>query len=202
MKIQVIIAAIILLALTSCQKKEALWRTIVYNSAMEHSLVSAKTTSDNWLRRLKMEVKNQGNSREGLERIKRAERLKKETAELLGEIEKVKWKMVTERGDGLDPKAHTVKKPLASSGLRKEVESLIKKLASYMNFLKAEFKDLDIEPLDKTNEGYIQDKKQFYDIYFKGTNVVEGLTSLTHFQSKVLQYEQKVAKKLGPIGNY
>ncbi|OJJ20972.1 hypothetical protein BKI52_10375 [marine bacterium AO1-C] len=201
MKIQVIITAIILLAFTNCQRKDTYWRAVFYTSALEHSLASDKVASDNWLVRLKKEVRKNGNSREGLERIKRAELLKRKTVILLGDIDKTKVFLIKERGDGLNPRTFTVKKPLANSKLRKQAKILRKDLAKHIRFLKNEYKDLNVVFEDDLSNGDAQDEERFYTIYFKGTNVVEALMSLTHLQSRVLQFERIVAKQLGPYGD-
>lgn len=197
MKIQYIILIVGVLGITACQKTDSMWRTVVYNSAMEHNLVIAKTNSDRWLKMLKRDVKKNGNAREGLERIKRGEFLKRRTAMLLGEIDKIKQHLIGKPGDGLDPKTHTVKKPLVSSNMRKKAKALGEQLNEYSRWLKAEHKDLNIPPLENLGEGDLQSGKSFYEVYFKGTNVVEALTSLTHFQAKILEQEMKVRNQLG-----
>lgn len=196
MKIQHILFVVGIFTITACQKADSTWRTVTYNSGMEHNLVIAKTNSDRWLMMLKRDVKKNGNSRLGLDNIKRGEYLKTKTARLLGKIDRVKFDLIRERGQGLDPKTHTVKKPLASSGMRKKAKALRQQLNDYTKWLKAEHKDLDIPPLENLGEGDTQSGKSFYEVYFKGTNVVEALTSLTHFQAKVLEQETKVRKKI------
>ncbi len=199
MKIQVIIAALILVTLTNCKRRDPLWRTISYNNELEQALSGSFSASDNWLMALKQRVKKNGNRREGLESAKRAELLKMRTAELLGEIQKVKTFVQRERGDGFDVKTGTLKKPLANSKINKQVEGLRKKLKKYVNFLKAEYKDLDLEFLDKDqlSAEEVQDEKRFYDVYFRGTSVIEALMSLTHLQFQAMDYERAVAVQLG-----
>lgn len=199
MKIQVIIAALILITLTNCKRRDPLWRTIAYNDQLEQALFSSKIASDNWLMALKRAVKKNGNRREGLESAKRAELLKIRTAELLAEIQKVKTFVQRKRGDGYDVKTGTLKKPLANSKINKQVETIRKKMKNYFNFLKAEYKDFDLEFLDndQLSAEEVQDEKRFYDVYFRGTSVIEALMSLTHLQFQAMDYERAVAVQLG-----
>jgi len=208
---------LVLMAMLALQVSSSIMDKFIFlNSALEHSLANAKDASDNALKALKADVKKQGNSREGLDRIKRAELLKKRTAEMLGDIEKIKSKLINDAGDGLDPKTHTVKNPKEEGkvgeimiGATKDGEGykLKKKLDSYVKWLGTEFKDLTLPKFDPIAEGNannplyaadpVQKGKDFSEANFGHTPVVAALAVLTQKQSVVLRYESEVLKKLG-----
>ena len=125
--------------------------------------------------------------------------LKKRTVKLLGNIDKIKSQLIRQAGQGLDPKTHTVKKPLdrSSTGsiMKSEAPELGKQLNRYPNWLKSEFKDLEIPQFALLGEGLPE--QSFYQSYYKGATVLEALLHLTHHQAVVLRYEAEVLKKLG-----
>lgn len=168
-------------------------------SMLEHSLINAKVSSDQALEALKKDVKKNGNSREGLERIKRSELLKKKTVGMIGDLEKLKQKLVKDAGQGLDEKTHMPKRPLntgATAGImRKETKILSKKLNKFTNWLAAEFKDLDLPKFELLGAG--KNDLSFYATYFDGVNLAEALCVITRYQLEVLRYQSEVLKKLG-----
>ncbi|OJJ20971.1 hypothetical protein BKI52_10370 [marine bacterium AO1-C] len=187
-----------LVALAACQSSPPVRQySLLYS--LEHGLYQAKGESDNMLRELKRDVKKQGNSREGLERIKRAERLKQQTAALLGEIEKVKHILIQNAGGGLDPKKHWPKKPLNTRNTRrimqKEAPTLSKRLNAFTLFVATQYKDLSLPKFENLGDGV--DGDSFYETFFKGANLVEALSALTQKQAVSLRYELEVLKKLG-----
>lgn len=208
---------LVLMAMLALQVSSSIMDKFIFlNSALENSLASAQKASDQALAALKKEVKKSGNSREGLERIKRAELLKKKTVEMLGDIDKIKQKLIKEAGEGLDPKTHTVKNPKEETkvgfimiGPNKDGEAykLKKKLDKYVGWLSTEFKDLELPKFDKIAEGNannplfadhpIQKSKDFAEANFEHTPVVAGLAVLTQKQSVILRYQAEVLKKLG-----
>ncbi|HAS40181.1 MAG TPA: hypothetical protein DCS93_06855 [Microscillaceae bacterium] len=185
-------------ALAACQSSPPIRQYTLLNS-LEHSLYNAKGASDNALKALKADVKKQGNSREGLERIKRSEQLKQRTAALLGEIEKVKDILVKNAGGGLDPKTHMPKQPLNTNKVRqimkKEAPVLSKRLNAFTLFITVEFKDLTLPRFDNLGDGI--DGYTFYETFFKGANLVEALSALTQREAVALRYESEVMKKMG-----
>ena len=208
---------LVLMAMLALQVSSSIMDKFIFlNSALEHSLANAKSASDGALKALKADVKKNGNSREGLDRIKRAELLKKKTAEILGEIDKIKQTLINKAGDGLDPKTHTVKNPKEEGkvgeimiGASKDGEGykLKKKLDGYVSWLGTEFKDLQLPKFEKIAEGNennplyagdpVQSGKDFPEANFGHTPVVAALAVLTQKQSVLLRYESEVLKKLG-----
>ncbi|OJJ17899.1 hypothetical protein BKI52_29000 [marine bacterium AO1-C] len=181
---------------------------VMINNAIEHSLANLKNTSDNSLKSLKADVKKNGNARAGLEMIKRAEQLKKHTAEMLGEIDKIKQRLINEAGGGLDPQTHTVKRPKDQfytyrdmiglpGGEKGMAYKLEKQLKAYNNWVNAEYKDLlkdKLAPLTKV--GGAKDTKDFVRHNFRRKPIVLVLAKLSQLQHQVLEDESKVLNKM------
>ena len=181
---------------------------IFINSALEHSLANLKSKSDGTLKSIKANVKKNGNSRDGLKMIKRTELLKKRTAELLGEVDRIKNKLINNAGQGLDPKTHTVKYPkdqlrtyqvmfgLPGSGPG-EGHKLEKKLNVYSTWINQEYKDLlkkQLAPLTKV--GGVEDTKNFVRHNFHQKPIVLVLAKLTQVQHQILEDESKVLSQI------
>lgn len=211
---------LVLMAMLALQVSSSIMDKFIFlNSALEHSLINAQKSSDQALEALKKDVKKNGNSPEGRDRIKRAELLKKRTAGIIGDVEKIKQKLITDAGDGLDKKTHTVKNPKEEGKVGEimigghegsgdgEGYKLKKKLDKFVSWLGTEFKDLDLPKFEKLAEGNekkalyasdpIQKNKDFAEANFGHTPVVAALAVLTQKQSEILRYQSEVLKKLG-----
>ena len=188
----------ILFFVGACQSSPPAIRQYGWLNALEHSLVSAKSASDQALVALKKEVKKQGNSHEGLERIKRAELLKKWTVEMLGDIDKIKSHLIKNAGDGLSAQTYMPKHPLnknkTSAIMRKESAILSKKLNKYCTFLIHKFKDLELPRFELLGKGFKE--LSFYKTCFEEATLADALLVLTQKQSAVLRYQSEVLKKL------
>jgi hypothetical protein len=190
----------LLLSMTACKtqnKNEAL-RSYSVLSTLEHQLSKSYNRSDVALEYLKKDVKRSGKPREGIEAIKRAERLKKKVAYLVGEIDKVKRLLIDKAGDGLNAKTHYPKQALDVSNtqsiMRKEAPQLSNQIETYVKWLDAEYKDLGLPifpPLHKGPEG-----QNFYETFFAGAHLGEVLIMLTNKQSQIMRYHAEVMKKL------
>lgn len=177
---------------------------IIVNSALEHSLSNLQKDSDQGLQSLKRDVKRSGNTREGLENIKRAELLKKRTVEMLGDIDKIKQKLIKEGGKGLDPKTHTVKRPKAKLPVSRLMVGFIgqsngegylleKKLNAYSSWLNQEYKDLLAIPLPSlTKIKGVKEPQNFVHHNFWQKPVVLALAKLTQLQHQLLEDQFKV----------
>ena len=157
----------LLLSIGACQTSQPPLRQYALLHALEHNLANAKRASDQALKELKRDVKKNGNSREGLERIKRAEQLKLRTAQMLGELDKIKQFLLSKAGDGLDPKTQMPKRPLNKGTTRqimkKETTALSKRLNAYTLFITVEFKDL----MDQLKKGLIKISTKEICTFFK-----------------------------------
>jgi len=181
---------------------------VMINAAIEHSLANLKSSSDNSLKTLKASVKRNGNIREGLNMIKRAESLKKRTAKVLDDIDKIKSKLINNAGDGLDPQTHTVKRPKdqfytyremiglpgGEKGMAYELEA---QLNAYNQWINAEYKDLLNNPLAPlTKVGGTKDPKDFIRHNFRRKPIVLVLAKLSQLQHQVLEDEAQVLNKM------
>lgn len=190
----------LLLGIAACQSSQTkAIRQYQILSSFEHLLIDAKKSSDQALQSLKKDVKKNGNSREGLERIKRAELLKKKSMTLLGSLSKIKQQLIDKAGQGLDEKTHRPKDPLnvrtTQRLMRKSADTLSQQLEYYVDWLSDEFKDLDLPKFEPLGKGY--GELSFYQTFFANANLGETLCILTNKQSEVLRYQAEVLKKLG-----
>lgn len=177
---------------------------ILVNNALEYSLSNLQKDSDQALQGLKTDVKKSGNTREGIENIKRAELLKKRTMEMLGDIEKIKQKLIKEGGKGLDPKTHTVKRPKAKLPVSRLMVGFVgqsngegylleKKLNTYSSWLNQEYKDLLHVPIPSlTKVKGVKKPQNFVRHNFWQKPVVLALAKLTQLQHQLHEGQSKV----------
>lgn len=191
----------LLLSMAACNtpnKNEAL-RSYSVLSTIERQLSFSYMLSDQGLAYLKRGVKQEGNTREGLERIKRTELLKKKVTYLVNDIEKVKRLLINKAGDGLDAKTHYPKQALDVSNtqsiMRKEAPKLSNQLDKYVKWLSVEYRDLELPNFFPLHEG--PEGQNFYETFFAGAHLGEVLIMLTNKQSQVMRYQSEVMKKLG-----
>lgn len=152
---------------------------------LDIGLKAAQTGANEAIEGLKIEVKKNGNSREGLERIQRAEALNKKTDSLISYLKHVK--------DNLPNKAVTHK--------------TTKALNIYTTWLNQEFKDLDVPRFGKLTKGnahkalYDKDwffkEKDFVHTYFANTTVAAANALLTQKQLTIKRFESEILKKMG-----
>ncbi len=209
---------LVLTALLALQVSSTIIDKFIFlNSSLEQALVAAREASTNALDALKKKVEKEGNSDEGRQAIKRAEELKKKTAETITEIDKIKTELIKQAG-GLD-EAGKILNPaeeekvaiyMVGSGakdgrgyqlektLNKFVEDLVKDYKD-LGFTEKNFPKLaqgnENNPLYKNDP--IQRNKDFAKSSFEQTPVVAALAVLTQKQNEVIRYEQEILKKLG-----
>lgn len=197
----ILICYAFLLSIAACKtsnKNEAL-RSYSILSTLEHQLSQSYIANDRALAYLKVEIKKDGNTREGLERIKRAEYLKQKTAQVIGNIAQIKQQLIEKVGQGLDAKTHRPKQALDISNtqniMREEAPKLSKKLEAYLQWLLIEYKDLDLPelpPLHKGSQG-----QSFYETFFADAHLGDVLIMLAHLQSEIMRYQTKAMSRLG-----
>lgn len=181
---------------------------VMVNSALEHSLISYQSNSDQMLETIKRNVKKAGNFREGRESIKRAELLKKKTAIMMTEVEKIKQALVKDAGGGLDEKTYTVKNPRAKvavsnlmvglpGGSKGKGYKLQQQLDTYSTWINNEFKDLIKKPFASlTKVRGESDNKNFVDHNFWQKPVVVALAKMSQIQHQILNNELNVLTQL------
>ncbi len=208
---------LVLMAMLALQVSSTIMDKFIFlNSALETSLTTAKKASDNALEALKKDVEKNGSSRDGVARVKRAEKLKEETATILGYIERLKKELGNKAGGGYDKKTGALKNPKEESKVEelmigpnkdKKGYDLKKKLDAYVKWLYDQHKEFFDKPFDPIAEGNennpiyqydpVQKGKDFAEANFGHTPVVAALAVLTQKQSVILNYEAQVLKKLG-----
>ena len=146
---------LVLTALLALQVSSSIIDKFIFlNSSLEHSLEAQKDASAGALKALKAKVEKEGNSAEGLKAVNRAEKLKKTTSVLIGDIDKIKRQLIKEAGGGTDEKTGSVKNPKEETKVEvmmigdKEdglAYDLGKKLNGFVDNLYREYADLDFD---------------------------------------------------------
>ena len=191
----------LLLGMAACKtqnKNEAL-RSYSVLSTLEHQLSKSYEASDEALVYLKKDVKRLGNSREGLESIKRAELLKSKTANLIYDIKKIKNILIEKAGGGINPKTNKPKQALnirnTQDVIREESPKLSRKLEKHVKWLGTEYKDLHLPIFPPLHKG--PDGQSLYEAFFADAHLGDVLIMLSSIQSKVIRYEREVIRRLG-----
>lgn len=152
---------------------------------------------------LRKDVKRNGNSREGLERIKRVRVLQQRTNKLIQKLEGWKMPLQKYRNDG-----KTVVAKMMLDGAKGY--ELKQQLDTYVNWLTKEFIDLDLPKFEKLAEGnekkalydndWIKISKDFAHLHFEHVSPAIALGILTEKQLEIKRYEAEVMKKIGVGG--
>ncbi len=209
---------LVLTALLALQVSSTIIDKFIFlNRSLEDALVAASDASTNALETLKKKVGKEG-SDEGRTAVKRAEELKKKTAEMITYIDNIKRELIKESGGMLDGK---IKNPseeekvaiyLVGSGNKKgKGYELGDRLNKFVDDLYKEYGDLGFDkksnnfpllavgnannPLYKSDP--IQRGKDFPNASFAQTPVVAAQALLTQKQNEIVRYEQEILKKLG-----
>jgi gliding motility-associated protein GldM len=216
---------LVLTAMLALQVSSSIMDKFIFlNESLEHSLIGAKDASDAALVALKKKVEKEGNAPEGLANIKRAEELKRNTAAVFAEIDKLKRDLTKEVGGGIDPHTNSIKNPKEETGVetimigtgnKGKAYDLKAKLDTYVDYLNKTFasdktlgfgENFKFEPLAKGNKDVpiykhdrIQRDKDFANANFGQTPVVAALAILTQKQSDLIRYEQEVLKKFDEV---
>lgn len=180
-----------------------LQKFVLINSALEHSLINYKKKCDYSLRTLKRNVKKDGNRKEGIELIKRAELLKKKTADITSEIARNRQLLIAKAGGGLDKETHTVKRTEAKLRVSQLMVGILgspkgegyvleKRLNDYSSWLNQDFKDLLKKPLPSLTKGA---DNFVYDNFWQ-TPVVVALAKLSQLQHQVITHQLNVLNLL------
>ncbi|OJJ17893.1 hypothetical protein BKI52_28970 [marine bacterium AO1-C] len=167
---------------------EVHWQS--FNSAVERYVNKACKASVDADSMLKADVRKNGNSREGIERIKRAALLQERTNEVMKALETTKNHLKAMPA-GARRKASNW---MVSQGEAHRVKEWLDK---YVTWLSEEFKDLTLPKFEKIAEGDEENALYFAHNYFAYTSPAEAVTVLSHKQSIVKRYESEVLKKLG-----
>ncbi|OJJ17895.1 hypothetical protein BKI52_28980 [marine bacterium AO1-C] len=179
------------------------WQSLNYT--LETRTIDAYTASQDAITDLRKDVRNQGNSREGVERIKRAELLSSKTNHVFARLGEAKGYL-----QQLDPAEQaTTERFMVHSGFAYQLKN---KLDDYTQWLANEFRDLALpkfSPLAEGNEEnslyYVSEPdKDFAHNYFESTSAAEAIALMTQKQTQIKRYEIEVLKRLydGPTVSF
>lgn len=156
---------------------------------LEQRLAEAKAETMKANSLLMRDVRRNGNSREGLDRIKRAKLLQKKTSAAIKEFEKTK----NDLNNIIEKDEHWVRYLMLKKNKAQYLRSMTVK---YLTWLNREFKDLDIPKMNT----WIQENgtgREFTPAYVDNSHPVATITLLAQKQITLKCYEMEVMKKLG-----
>ncbi|OJJ17896.1 hypothetical protein BKI52_28985 [marine bacterium AO1-C] len=170
-----------------------------FNYTLETCAIDAYTAARDIVIDLREDVRKQGSSREGVERIKQAELLISKTDYIFARLEEAKRYL--QQSDPAEQA--TTERFMVHSGVAYQLKD---KLDNYTQWLANEFRDLGLPkfaPLaegNKKNPLYyaLEPDKDFAHNYFESTSAAEAVALITQKQNQVKHYEMKVLKKLYP----
>ena len=174
-----------------------------FNHSMEASVQKATITSQKSDSILREDVRKNGNSREGLDRIQRAALLKKRTNAVIANLEKTKNYLKTLPQNSHDQANHWMIRQRTAYQIKDELDK-------YVDWLMKEFKDLNLPKFEKIANGNEENSlyfvwepdRDFAHNYFKYAIPTEAMAILTQKQLIIKRYESEVLKKLGGGGFY
>lgn len=218
---------LVLTAMLALQVSSSLLDKFIFlNDSLEHSLDNSINASEQALAALKKKIEDEGSSPDGLATIRKAEALKKETAGIIGYIDRLKNNLIAIAGGGVDPKTGSVRYPeeetkveiyMIGGNNRKNGKAyeLKTKLDAYVDYLYQNFGDLGFSKQERESSGsfaylavgnqnkdiyardLIQKNKDFAAANFGQTPVVAALAVLTQKQNEIVRYEQEILKRMG-----
>ena len=187
------------------------------NEALIHTQSDARLTNDCTMAAFAREVKQEGNKKEGLEAMEKAQKVLAEGKKTIQYLEDLKEKIKKEVAGGLDPKTGQLVNPAeenklqvmmlgpgeTKSGvgytLKSTLEKYTESVAGTSGINKKDLPQLAEgnanNPLYKGDR--IQSGKDFVQANFAQTPAAAALAVLTHRQSEILRTEGIILKKLG-----
>ncbi len=203
-------------------------KMVCLNGNLEQALGIMRESSDEWLIAIKKTVERKGNPPEGFAIIKKAENLKRTSANVLGMIIKIQAELTNSIAFGVDKfeNRHIISRPAQTKGIyemmignKKEGKGYIirKELDEYVAYLNRNFggaeeesynvvmlKDFESLTEDYRND-YVAQKKDtnpktdFALYHFGNQPVITVLMTLTSKQIEVIKYEIKCLEKLNSL---
>ena len=167
--------------------QEVHWQS--FDGVMERSLTKGQVASQKAVKNLKVGVRKNGNSREGLARIERALLLQKRTQKIIAMLDKAKKRLNTMPSGAY----RKVSNWLIAQG---EAHHIKKKLDQHVNWLNWEHRDL-VEPFEKFAKGNPAGNQDFAHYYFEYASPAEASLILSFKQVIIRRYEAQLLKKLG-----
>ena len=184
----------------ACQQKKSSKRAEMVLETLKQALQQAKEASDLALDNLKREVQRNETDK-GLERVKRAAALKKNTVEALTVFARLQHDITTTEEFDLETMKTQNKEKMDANEVIKTIKNSLKKMIeemdAYVLFLETKFQDMELPKLERLAAGTTYPQKmKFYEAYYKGASIPEVLSNLICHQLTILHYERLVMKQL------
>lgn len=196
MQILKIVHLLLVLCFASCtvsnQQLTEQLQKLSHTLAQEQSL-SAQTAI--MREALKKAVRRNGNYREGLEQIRRADLLHQKTLQARDSLQY--WKKLLQHDTTLS--TTSVRRLLWKN---RQAEKLLKQLNTHVDWLNSEFKDLNLPKFDLLTrlphlpKATPYDQQQYLQLHFAKANSQPVIALFTQQQSQLAQYEYRVLEKL------
>ena len=202
---------LVLTALLALQVTSAiLEKFVLLNNSLEQSTGSANKVNQTTFDNIRGTVEKSGNRANDLAIVKQADDVRKQTANIIGEIDGLKQRIITEAGGGLDEagtirnlsEEEKVAQIMIGSTRNGQAYSLKKNLDSYITGLSkyspAKYNSLALDGKDDPimSRSPEQRTKDFGELNFAQTPVPAALAVLTQRQSDVRRIEGEVLNYL------
>ena len=202
---------LVLTALLALQVTSAiLEKFVLLNNSLEQSTGSSNRVNQTTLENIRATVQKSGNRANDLAVVKQADDVRKQTADVIAQIDALKERIVAEAGGGLDEagvirnlsEEEKVAQIMIGSARNGEAYSLKNKLDSYTTGLSryspAKYNSLALDGKDDPilSRSPDQRRKDFGEVNFAQTPVPAALAVLTQRQSDVRRIEGEVLNLL------
>ncbi|GAB3640871.1 type IX secretion system motor protein PorM/GldM [Spirosoma arcticum] len=202
---------LVLTALLALQVTSAiLEKFVLLNNSLEQSTGSANRVNQSTLDNIRETVAKSGNRANDLAIVKQADDVRKQTADIIGEIDGLKQRIIAEAGGGLDEagairnlsEEEKVAQIMIGSARNGQAYSLKGKLDNYITGLSkyspAKYSSLALDGKDDPVMSRSPDQrtKDFGELNFAQTPVPAALAVLTQRQSDVRRIEGEVLNLL------
>ncbi len=207
---------LVLTALLALQVTSAiLEKFVLLNNSLEQSTGAANKVNQSTIDNIRATVEKSGNRANDLAIVKQAEDVRKQTSDVIGEMDRLKQRIIAEAGGGIDEagaiknlsEEEKVAQIMVGGNHNGEAYTLKKKLDDYLAVLSkyspSKFASLALDGKDDpvTNRSPEQRTKDFGELNFAQTPVPAALAVLSQRQTDVRRIEGEVldvlASKVG-----
>lgn len=207
---------LVLTALLALQVTSAILdKFVLLNNSLEQTTAEASKVNQQTLNSIKATVEKSGNRAADLEVVKQADQVRKETSDVIAQIDALKQRIITEAGGGLDEtgvvknlsEEEKVAQIMVGGNHNGEAYTLKKKLDDYVaglsKYSPAKYSSLAMNAKDDpiSSRSPEQRNKDFGELNFAQTPVPASLAVLSQRQTDVRRIEGEVldvlASKVG-----
>jgi gliding motility-associated protein GldM len=207
---------LVLTALLALQVTSAILdKFVLLNNSLEQTTAEASKVNQQTLNSIKATVEKSGNRATDLEIVKQADQVRKETADIIAQIDGLKQRIITEAGGGIDEtgsvknlsEEEKVAQIMVGGNHNGEAYTLKKKLDNYIaglsKYSPAKYSSLAMNAKDDpiSSRSPEQRNKDFGELNFAQTPVPAALAVLSQRQTDVRRIEGEVldvlASKVG-----